>query len=155
MAIAEQMEYREHINREQQQQWFNEICNSKTAFYFIMYVADKPVGLIHLNQIAIESGSAHAGLFIGDQRFIGTGVVLGASLLLLHFAFDELELETVYAKVKNVNKAAIAYNQLLGFERVLKHNHEFDIYALSKAKYELKQKSLEKLAATGEKAMGT
>lgn len=144
-AIAEQMEYREYINVEKQRLWFDQIMESKTAYYFIIIINDKPIGLIHLNRIDFELGSAHAGLFIGEQNYIGTGVVLGASLLLLHFAFYELKINRIYAKVKKANTAAIEYNQLLGFERIFKHNDEFDMFELSKSRYKEKQSFLEKL----------
>ena len=144
-AIAEQMEFKEIISAEQQKKWFNKINNSKSAFYFMIFYLDQPIGLIHLNEIDLEDGTAFAGLFIGNQKYIGTGLALSASLQLIEFAFNQLGLTKIFAKVKNVNKSAIEYNQLLGFERIYKHNQDFDVYLLKQADFKIKQEFLERL----------
>ena len=59
---------------------------------------------------------AYAGLFIGNEEFEGTGIAFKASLALLEYAFEELKLETIFAKVHKENIVAIAYNKNLGFE---------------------------------------
>ncbi|MDZ4667756.1 MAG: GNAT family N-acetyltransferase [bacterium] len=144
-SIAEQMEFREFIHAEQQVLWFNQLKESNVAYYYVIYVTGKPIGLVHLNLIDFGAKSAHAGLFIGNVDFIGTGAVLGASLLILQFAFFELNLETIFAKVRNVNTPAIEYNQILGFALLLKHNEQFNMYELSKDRFIEKQSYLEHL----------
>jgi RimJ/RimL family protein N-acetyltransferase len=145
-SIAEQMEYRKFITEEEQLLWFNNIKDSKTAYYYVIYVNEKSIGLVHLNQINFEEKTAHAGLFIGNIDYIGTGVVLGASLLILQLAFFDLNLKTIYAKVRNVNTPAIDYNKILGFQLETKHNAQFNMYALSKERYLHNKSYLEQLA---------
>lgn len=112
--IREQMEYRETITPEMQARWLLSVQNERYA-YFLIRVGEEPVGMIHLSHIDREERTAEAGLFIGEERFSGTGIALGASLLLLDYAFGTLGLHTVSAKVKNENQTAEKYNALLGF----------------------------------------
>lgn len=146
-AIAAQMEYKAHISATQQEAWFLEINKSLSAYYFMIYVVDKPIGLIHLNQINRDEKTAHAGLFIGDASYLGTGVVLGASLLLLQFAFEQNDLNSVYAKVNKANTAAINYNQLLGFQKLHEINAQFELFELQKERFAAKKNQLEQLAS--------
>lgn len=141
------MEFQEQISEAQQINWFKQIEKSKTDFYYIIYLKETPIGLIHLNQIDKISKTGHAGLFIGEPNFIGTGAVLGASLLILDFAFNTLDLSTIFAKVKKSNFAAIEYNQLLGFEWIANLNADFDLFRLDQVRFKQKHKLLEKLIA--------
>jgi UDP-4-amino-4,6-dideoxy-N-acetyl-beta-L-altrosamine N-acetyltransferase len=148
-AISEQMEYKAYISSDQQIEWFNQIQKSEVDYYYTIYVQEKPIGLIHLNKIDTELKTAHAGLFIGDLAFLGTGIVLGASILILELAFSELKLLSVFAKVNKLNRPAIDYNHLLGFEFHQNHNSEFDLFILTKSRFKQKKFDLEKLASLG------
>ena len=112
--VSQYMDFKEQISIEQQKKWFEEIKKSDD-FYFTINLHSEPIGLIHLNRIDDEEGSAYAGLFIGSENFEGTGIAFQASILILDFAFNELELVDVFAKVHCLNSAAIDYNKTLGF----------------------------------------
>lgn len=142
--ILAQMEYREIITEAMQQEWFMRI-QDQPCMYFLISAGDQPAGMIHLADIDPLECRAEAGLFIGDPAFTGTGLALGASLLLLDHAFSTLKLEAIFAKVRNTNTAAQQYNRLLGFQKIKQLNDDFDLYDLSKAKYLLKREALEKL----------
>ena len=131
------MEFRGEISSENQQKWFSSIQN---AYYFIIYSGSVPIGLIDLKKIDFMSKTAESGLLIGNKDFVGTGITLGASILLLDFAFDQLGLESVNAKISKENHEAEKYNQLLGFELNQSVNSEFRIWTLKKAMY-LKKKT--------------
>ena len=127
--VSQFMDYQKIISKEDQLDWFKNIQNSNSAYYIIKKGNDQ-IGMIHLNQINNATKSAEAGIFIGNNDFNGTGITLGASILLLDYAFTTLNLEIIYAKVKNNNSNAIKYNQLLGFTEDRPFNSEFTIWKL-------------------------
>lgn len=143
--IRNQMEYKEMISQAAQQQWFNSIKNNASFLYFIIYKNDKPIGMIHLSDIDNSKKVANVGLFVGDTEFLGTGVSLGASVLLIELAFEKLDLKKLYAKVKTTNTISIEYNAMLGFTFHKNINSDFHWYSLSKAEYIAKHPRLLKL----------
>lgn len=104
--------------------------------------------MIHLSNINPETQEAEAGLFIGDERYSGTGVALGASILLLDYAFDTLGLRNIHAKVKQGNDVAEKYNSLLGFQLLDKYSPDFNHWVLQKQKYTTVRKALVRLLGT-------
>lgn len=143
--ILQQMEYRDVISEAQQQDWFRKIHKDNTYEYFIIYSGLVPIGMIHLSHIDVLEKTAEAGLFIGDDRFSGTGVALGASILLLDYAFERLGLQEVRAKVKDGNTEAETYNSLLGFVMKEQLRTGFNWWKLSVDVYEKKKKLLQAL----------
>lgn len=133
------MEFRNEITPEAQQKWFDSIRN---AYYFVIFSGPTPVGLIDLKKIDVDRRTAESGLLIGNKDFIGTGIALGASVLLLDFAFDRLALETVTAKISRDNSEAERYNGLLGFRPGTPVNERFQNWVLTKAAYFEKRNSL-------------
>ncbi len=111
-AIRQHMEYQEEISPAMQHAWFERV-QTTAYYYFIIRTDSQPIGLIHLAQV--DDRSAEAGLFIGEADYWGTSVPARASLCILHFAFEELRLQVVQAKVKRDNWEARRYNQSLGF----------------------------------------
>lgn len=126
------MEFRGQITPEAQQKWFDSIQDS---YYFVIVSGSTPVGLIDLKKIDADRRTAESGLLIGNKDFVGTGIALGASVLLLDFAFDKLELETVTAKINKDNSEAERYNGLLGFKPGRPINEGFRNWVLTKAAY--------------------
>lgn len=143
--IAANMEYAKYITADEQLIWFNQL-NPGYNFYFIIKQQNQKIGLIHLNQLNQEELTAHAGLFIAKKNYTGTGVALGASLLLLTFAFNVLNLRKVYAKVKLTNAEAITYNIGLGFVFYKHLNNHFDLFGLTPERFNSKKDLLSKLA---------
>jgi UDP-4-amino-4,6-dideoxy-N-acetyl-beta-L-altrosamine N-acetyltransferase len=113
--VSHFMDVKAKISKDQQKLWFESTVLSKND-YFVIIKDLIPIGLIHLDRFDTENKSAYAGLFIGNEEFEGTGIAFKASLALLEYAFEELKLKTVFAKVHNENFVAIAYNKNLGFE---------------------------------------
>ena len=130
--VLEQMEYKQFISKEAQEQWFEQIKNNSRFEYYIFGIEKEAVGLVHLGEINKITKSATVGLFIGNASYIGTGVAFDASNFIIKRAFEELDLETLFAKVKNTNYPAIQYNDFLGFKFLQKSNEEFGTYYLKK-----------------------
>ncbi len=143
--ISNNMEFRGYISPEDQKQWFKSL-NTEINYYFIVNYRQRKIGLIHLNKFDSANASAHAGLFIAEKEFTGTGISLGASLLILTFGFSVLNLKNIYAKIKHNNNLALQYNTGLGFVFEEYLNNDFSLYKLSKETFEQKKAGLEKLA---------
>lgn len=133
--IKQHMFYTADISEEQQQQWFNSIDNADN-FYFVIYTDNRPIGLINISDINWRSGTAQTGLFIYDDKYIGSDIPVRASLAMLDVFFLLLDLKKVHAKVKGDNRAAHAYNTSLGFTQTDKvEEGKGYLYELSKAAY--------------------
>ncbi|HLU86690.1 MAG TPA: GNAT family N-acetyltransferase [Taishania sp.] len=143
--VLQFMQFKHYISQEEQLNWFRTLND---AYYFVIYEHETPLGLINIKKIDYEEFSGEAGLFIGNKTFKGTGVALGASVLLLDFAFDRLELRTVGATMHKQNKDAILYNKLLGFEYSKSVDDQFEFWSMSKEKYLQKRKQLVQLINT-------
>ncbi len=143
--ISGNMEFREYISKEEQELWYRNLCSSTNYYYIISYQLKK-IGLIHLNNFDHEKASAHAGLFIAEKEYVGTGVSLGASLLLLTFAFEKLKIKVIYAKVKRDNVSALKYNSGLGFVFDRQLSDEFNLYKTTKEEFDKRKSILSKLA---------
>lgn len=140
--VNQLMEYQAQISKEQQLTWFNNL-SKENNYYFIIYSDTIPIGMIHLSNL--NGKYAESGMFIAESDFKGTGVAFNASILLLDFAFEKLELEVIHAKVKNSNKVAQQYNQLLGFKIESKLSDAFSNWTLSKGEYWLQREKIKKL----------
>lgn len=114
--IAGFMFYQEYITSEMQEKWFQSLSSSD--YYFIIEVDRSPLGLIHLAKDKEEVDCAHAGLFIYDESYWGSQIPVLASLCLLRFAFEQLLLKQVKAKVRKENTIAWKYNERLGFCKI-------------------------------------
>lgn len=143
--ISGNMEFRGYITSEEQIKWFKGLYNS-TNYYFIINYQECKIGLIHLNKFDDREKSAHAGLFIAEKEFTGTGISLGASLLILSYAFEELNLQIVYAKIKRDNLSALEYNMGLGFVLEEHLNDAFSLYKITKQAFNNNKPLLVKLA---------
>lgn len=138
------MDFRESIGVEQQERWF-ESLNERENYFFIIRVNGIAVGLIHLDKFDKLLNTAESGLFLGKAEYRGTGVVLEASLLLLGFAFNKLELNAINAKISRENKSAILYNQLLGFKEKEQLNAPFSLWVLTREDFESNKSRLQAL----------
>lgn len=144
--IREQMEYRETITPGMQTRWLASVQNERYA-YFLIRAGGEPVGMIHLSHIDADARTAEAGLFIGEERFSGTGIALSASLLVLEYAFGKLSLLTVSAKVKNENRTAEKYNALLGFSDPQPCSPGFNRWTLDEETFRRRKPGLVNLVA--------
>lgn len=142
ISVAQFMEYQNEISIEQQQLWFANIDSNK-EYYFIIKKDEIPIGMIHVNKINFELKSGEVGLFIGESKFLGTGITFGASLNLLDFVFDDLKLNTVFAKVNNANINAVLYNTFIGFTEKNPLNTDFTIWELTRETYKKTKAKIE------------
>ena len=75
----------------------------------------KLIGTMGLHQIDFRSGTAATGAVIGDAAYRSKGYGSEAKMLLLDFAFHELNLRKVYSHVVDYNKRSVAYSEKCGY----------------------------------------
>lgn len=122
--VNENMEYQATISWEQHQKWFQDISEKGFYYFLIETIEKEPFGTIYVSNIN-DKNTAECGLYIGNSKFIGTGITIEASKLLIDFAFQELNISYLHAKVKATNQVIIDYNKLLGFEEKERINVDF------------------------------
>jgi len=119
--IRSNMIYREIITEEEQQQWFKRI-NNEHHYFFLIKVNEQSIGMIHMSEIDFTKQTAFSGMFIYNDKFIGTPIAVMASTLLLDFFFPFFKLQQIFAKVLNNNERALKYNLALGFQQISSSN---------------------------------
>lgn len=142
--VSQFMEFQEQISETQQIEWFLTL-EQEQNYYFTVHHEEEPIGLIHLNQFNSKDLSAFAGLFIGKEEFEGTGAAFAASIQLLDFAFDELQLQCVYAKVHQSNQVALNYNEHLGFKYEKRLDKNFICLSVNVTSYQEHKEKLSPL----------
>jgi len=110
------------ITADVERQWLLNKINKKSEkrFAICLKETDEYIGNIQLLDINDESAEFH--LFIGEKKFWGKGIGYEASLILLKYAFYNLNLKNVFLEVHSDNLAAFAIYKKVGFEPVYKHN---------------------------------
>lgn len=88
------------------------------------------LGTIGLHQIDLVNRNAVTGTVIGNKDYQGKGYGTDAKMLLLDFAFNELDLYVIQSKVLAFNARSLAYGKKCGYEEVgrlpkwIRHNGE-------------------------------
>jgi len=114
-SVRNQMLVQDEISAEQQVLWFEKI-NNPFNYYFIIEVNELPIGVIHAKNIDEQSMVGEGGIFIGDDKFIGTDIPARASMLFLYFCFKKIGVSISTAKVKEENYIAVEFNKSLGYK---------------------------------------
>lgn len=146
--IQRHMFFAQLITSEMQAKWFASINNEYNHFFIIEYNGQE-VGLINTSHINFVTKTAEAGLFIFEDKYWGTDVPVRASLAMLDFFFHHHILDSIEAKTKVDNKAAINYNKQLGFEqKEIVEGGKGLLLELTKENYHKKTAALRKVAGS-------
>lgn len=113
--IRNTMEYREIITSEMQQKWFRTIDNENNN-YMLIFVDEKPIGLISGTQIDWEQMiTGNGGIFVWDKDFIETVYPARAAVLMTDIGFY-LGIKKNYVKILRDNPKSISFNTSLGYQ---------------------------------------
>lgn len=143
--IRNTMEYREIITADMQQKWFRSIDNEHNN-YMLIYVDEKPIGLISGTQIDWENGiTGNGGIFIWSQEFMETVYPSRAAVLMTDIGFY-LGMKKNYAKILRDNLKSIAFNTSLGYALLPNQDEVYNQqYELTAEKYFFVVQKLRKL----------
>jgi RimJ/RimL family protein N-acetyltransferase len=83
------------------------------------------IGAISFNVIDWQSRHAGIGIVIGDKSLWGKGYGTDAMRVMMHLAFDKMNLHRLWLHVRDYNARAIASYEKCGFKReaVLREDH--------------------------------
>lgn len=108
--------YNHEITIDNELEWIRKVTANPTDYRCAILVDEVYVGNIYLTDI--KEGTAHFHIFIGDKSYWGKGVAKRASLLILEYAFNVLNIKEVLLRVRNVNTNAYNLYLRLGFKDV-------------------------------------
>ncbi|WP_017444757.1 UDP-4-amino-4,6-dideoxy-N-acetyl-beta-L-altrosamine N-acetyltransferase [Gayadomonas joobiniege] len=110
-------------NLSQQQNWFKKIHQRSDCYYWLIYFANKAVGVLNLSNLDLHKQSCDWGFYIGDltQRNIG-GLV---PPYFYNFLFSQTPVKTLTAEVLAHNHQVIKLHQLHGYQE--QHDSRYDI----------------------------
>ena len=108
--------YNHEITLDNELEWIRKVTANPTDYCCAILVDEVYVGNIYLTDI--KEGTAHFHIFIGDKSYWGKGVAKRASLLILEYAFNVLNIKEVLLRVRNVNTSAYNLYLRLGFKDV-------------------------------------
>lgn len=111
--------FREDFTTEIHENWMRNHVEAGDVVQFIVCMkdTDRPVGSTYLRDIDYENGKAEYGVFIGEEDVRGKGVGKEILELTCRYAFDELKLHRVYARVIEGNNPSLYCFLHCGFEQ--------------------------------------
>jgi RimJ/RimL family protein N-acetyltransferase len=99
---------------------------------------DEYIGNVNLTSINWINRSAEYSIMIGEKDHWGKGLGKEATLLILKYAFEELNLNRIYLTVRNDNERARNLYKKIGFtqegilrESIYKNNKYIDMFMMS------------------------
>ena len=128
--VSAYMAFRGHISRQQQTEWFKAINNENNHF-FIIELAETPIGLCELKKIDWIDRTAEGGIFIKDEQFRNSVHCVASAVLVCEYGFGELGLERIYAQILDDNVRAIRFNTMLGYRLLQSGESGKSIYFLT------------------------
>lgn len=101
-----------------QESWFENLLKRKDKKLFIIDIKEQvPVGTVGLDTIDFKNQSAEFGSLLIQPSQQGKGFAKDATMALLRFAFDDLNLNRIYLQVFDWNEPAIKLYLGCGFQK--------------------------------------
>jgi ribosomal-protein-alanine N-acetyltransferase len=119
-AIRQHLTIRRPVNREQEEEWFEEQVTSDDPINLLIVGAEGPAGTIGLGPIDDPNGTAELGIWLQKSDW-GRGYGTEASRLLISHAFNRLRIHRIEARVFEGNEASQNLWETLGFEHEAVH----------------------------------
>lgn len=115
--VVDNFIYRKEITREEHIKWIENKVNKGLVHQFIVCEldSDTPVGVVYLQNFEEENRKAESGIFLGD--IYGKGLGTQAYKLLTDYAFKNLGMHKVVAKVLAKNTASVRMNEKAGYKQ--------------------------------------
>jgi RimJ/RimL family protein N-acetyltransferase len=136
------------LNLDELENWYNSlIYNPKIRIFVIRNIEHKtPIGLIELNNIDWKNRNAEIGIFIAYENLRNKGFGSDTLKVIINYAFNELNLFKLYAKIAEDNYPSIKLFEKFNFKKeavlrknIFKNNEYIDllIYGLLKEEFSL------------------
>jgi len=106
------------INPGGQKKWYEELLADRNRIILMIdTVKGNTVGMIGLDKIDWRNQEAENGIFLLDPGERGQGYAEEAGVLMINYAFEELNLRRLYAVVYDFNRSVIEMARLFGFQQ--------------------------------------
>lgn len=107
--------YRKEVTREDHLNWIHNKVEKGRVHQFIVCskIDDMPIGVVYLQDFDEDCKKAESGIFLGE--IYGKGIGTEAYKLLLDYAFGELKLHKVVARVLAGNEASVKLHIKTGY----------------------------------------
>lgn len=132
--VRSRMQHRESIEWQDHLHWFRGL-DPENDWYFVASAEEEPFGVFHIKNIDRNAGSGEAGAFVGVPETMESFLPALAILLLMEFAFGELELELLEAKYHPDFPAIARLNEQMGYEIVSMETQGFVRARVTKARF--------------------
>ncbi len=103
-----------------QDKWYDGYLSRGNSLIFMicLHETNQPVGMVGLDCIDHRNQSAEYGrMLIAEAQFRGQGYAKDATITLLRYAFEDLNLNRIYLKVYEKNNNAISLYERCGFSK--------------------------------------
>lgn len=132
--VRKNMQFKGPISREQQSKWFQSLAAEKNCF-FIFSHKNIDIGVVYIKDINSSSEIGEAGVFIGNQDYLNSTIPVQAILGMMDFAFKNIGLLRLKAKINEENQIAIKLNASLGYTFMEKVDEQFNYYIVDASAY--------------------
>lgn len=112
--VRENFEYQKEITEADQEKWYAEMDAEKN-WYWVIWVGEKPIGVVHAKEIDWEKRNAEAGIFIGETSYLRTPFPAAAILVMMDYVFGEMKFRALFAKIKRGAEQNENLNIRLGY----------------------------------------
>lgn len=118
-AVRPYFIYQKPFTKEGHLQWLHEMIDSGRGFQFIVCKndTDEPVGCTYLRDYDRKNRKIEYGVFLGSEDIKGKGIGTEILKLTLQFAFQNLEINKVFARAFADNQASIHCFLKGGFQK--------------------------------------
>lgn len=124
--------YDHEITLETELHWIEKVIKKDDEYRCAIIADGCYVGNIYLTNIDDEQAYYH--IFIGDKSFWGKGVAKKASIEIIRYGFEHLNLKKIVLEVHPQNNTAIRLYEKLGFA-MIGENSNFIKMEIEKEKY--------------------
>lgn len=136
------------ITAAQQKDWFQRVSASNRCAHYLIIFRDVPWGLIYITALGerslSQSRTIETGMYLAyDSPFRGTLLAFCPALAMNDYCFEHLRCEALVAKVKQENRAALRFNEKLGY-RPVEERGAYIILELNYANHQQARKQLQR-----------
>jgi len=105
------------IDEAEANEWLAHLHKRTDTISFVICTDEgRAIGLIGLHGIDWKSRVSSTENVIGEKEFWGKGYATEAKIVLLHYAFDTLNIHKIWGGIYSFNKASQAYNKKCGYK---------------------------------------
>ena len=113
--IRDSFEDKTIISKLQQQKWYEKISLDNSQYFFIAENNNESFGVLNIQNIKFKHRTATVGWYFIKEKNVSS-LIIQSVMLLLDYAFDELNIRKIYSDVLETNNSALSFNSKIGFE---------------------------------------